>query len=98
MRAHGIRRVVPVGDDPAFVAVGVQVLFDPPGLGAERVIDAVLVLFDAVGVEGQEMDIAQIEGLEGGVMRGDAAGFAVNGHGEVLIVGDLMGMLHFFFG
>jgi hypothetical protein len=43
------------------------------------------------------MDIADVKRIKGGVMGSDSAGFSVYGHGEVLEIGYLVGMLYFFF-
>jgi len=43
------------------------------------------------------MSIADVKRIKGGVMGSDSAGFSVDGHGEVLEIGYLVGMLYFFF-
>ena len=43
------------------------------------------------------MDIADVKRVKGGVMGSDSAGLSVYGHGEVLEIGYLVGMLYFFF-
>ena len=97
MGAHCIRRMMPVGNDPSLVAVGIEVPLDPLYLGAQGVIHPVLVFLYPIGVKGKKMDISDIEGIKSGVVRSDSAGFPVDRHGKVLIIGYLVGMLHLFF-
>ena len=85
---------MPEGDRPSLVRVGLQVFFYPLGLGAEGIIDAVLALLYPIRVQREEMDIAQVEGVEGGIVRSYAAGLSVDRHGKILIVCDLVGLLY----
>src|SRR5262249_49348211 len=92
---HRKRRMVPVGDDPSPTpaAISFEVLFYPLHLWAEGIIETIFLLLLAVGVQREEMGIAEVIRIKGLGIRWNATGLAVLGNGEVLVIGDAVRLL-----